>query len=72
MKCARCGAEYTNPVPEVVDTDGIREIVSADWCAPCNRFVAAIVWQKRSAYGFNPKIKSGADLIKKGGSDASL
>ncbi len=50
MKCLRCGKEYDDPVPEIIQPDGVTEIATREWCAGCNAFAMSIVYRGRSAY----------------------
>jgi len=50
MKCFRCGRGFTNPVPEVTDPTGNREIACKDWCSDCNCLVMSVIFREISAY----------------------
>jgi len=50
MKCLRCGRELDNPVPEVVNPGGIRDIACEEWCAACNALAMSVVYRESSAY----------------------
>ena len=48
--CKRCGAEFSDPVPEVSVPEDNTEIACSEWCAGCNAFVMSIVFRESSAY----------------------
>jgi len=48
--CLRCGREFENPVPEVIDPEGGKEIATSEWCSDCNKLVMSIVFREVSAY----------------------
>ncbi len=50
MICKRCGREFSNPIPEITEPEGHREVASAEWCADCNSFAMSIVFRNSSAY----------------------
>ena len=49
-KCLRCGKDFRDPVPEIVNPGGNVEIATADWCAACNKAAMAALGRQRSAY----------------------
>ena len=50
MNCLRCGREFNNPVPEVVNPKGNKEIACVHWCGDCNSKVMGIIFRHTSAY----------------------
>jgi len=49
--CLRCGREYDNPIPEVVDpTRTQKEIATSEWCADCNRLAMSVLFRESSVY----------------------
>lgn len=54
-KCRRCGAGFTNPVPEVTVPGGDPEIACVEFCAECNVFVMNITRRWATAYAVDPK-----------------
>ena len=49
-RCLRCGKEFSNPVPEVVNPEGNREIATKEWCPKCNGLAMGIIFRQSSAY----------------------
>jgi len=50
MKCLRGGKEYNNPIPEVSNPEGIKEIATREWCSDCNALTMAVIFRRSSAY----------------------
>jgi len=50
LVCRRCGREFTNPVPEVTDPSGNKEIACVEWCSDCNALAMSILFRWSSAY----------------------
>lgn len=48
--CKRCGKEFSNPIPEVKNPDGIREVATVECCADCNALIMWVLYRDRSAY----------------------
>lgn len=48
--CRRCGKEYENPVPKVVNPTGNKEFATSEWCATCNKRAMTVVFRESSAY----------------------
>ena len=56
MICKRCGCYYEDPVPEVIEHNGNKEIATSGWCANCNSFAMSIIYRESSAYRKKPKL----------------
>lgn len=48
--CLRCGREFENPVPPVVNPEGGREIATSEFCADCNKLIMSVVFRDATAY----------------------
>lgn len=49
--CVRCGKEYSNSIPPVVNPRGlVTEIATYLWCAECNRLAVMLVFRESSVY----------------------
>jgi len=49
-KCRRCGREFVDPVPEVIDPSGYREIACMECCPGCNTLAMSVLFREISAY----------------------
>jgi len=51
MKCLRCGRDFEDPVPSVLQPDGdFTEIMCRDWCSDCNKIGLLVVYRGKSIY----------------------